>query len=485
MTQGRDGISLAPRGARRLMGVTHRLSIVAAAFAIAALVVGSVGTSYAQTALLDTVVVTNYGAAFAGTLVTFKAGSTKHTRPALIVKGTNTLLGASTGPAGVSVSSADGHIAVSVPIDLLDLTGFGAPVGAPAAGTGFAEIFSPGANKNSAPESVIGTRNVAFLVPNTSGVNTPQGLAYEDPFDGVNPGRNILAIANTLPTSFGPIDANAACTAFGGFTVGTITEFDTNLLAVGSPGFNDGVAPFNNSPVCTNACVQTATCPPNPPGTAICPAASEYNATIGGCDTFLLGPVAVAFDESGFLFVVNEAGVASGGPGFVTVYSPGASGDAFPFAIIGLIPTDPTAGAFVDPAKITVASDTDFFDDVMFVTDVGDNSIKIFAPFTNFDPFSFVFTGTELGVVSGGHTKLKRPEGIALGEDSGALYVVNNSASSLSMFTDFTSLEDGGDIPPTLIIQGRNTKLNFPVDVALSEFTPSASPTETSVGMQR
>ncbi len=436
------------------------------------------GTSYAQTALLDTVVVTNYGAAFAGSLVTFAAGSKKHTRPFLIVKGTNTLLGASTGPAGVSVSSGDGHVAVSVPIDLIDFTGFGAPAGAPAAGTGFVEIFSPGADKNTVPESIIGTRNVAFLVPNTSGVNTPQGLAYEDPFDGVNPGRNILAVANTLPTSFGPIDADAACTAFGGFTVGTITEYDTNLLAVGTPGYNDTVPPFNNSPVCTDPCVQTDTCP-NPPGTDICPAASEYNATIGGCDTFLLGPVAVAWDETGFLFVVNEAAVAMGGPGFVTVYAPGSFGDTFPTAVIGLVPTDPTGGAFVDPAKIAVASDTDFFDDVIFVTDVGDNSIKIFAPFTNFDPFDLFYTGTELGVISGGATKLKRPEGIALGEDSGALYVVNNSASSLSMFTDFTSLEDGGDIAPTLIISGRNTKLNFPVDVALAEFTPSGSPTAT------
>ena len=122
---------------------------------------------------------------------------------------------------------------------------------------------------------------------------------------------------------------------------------------------------------------------------------------------------------------------------------------------------------------------------MIFVTDVGDNSIKIFSPFTNFSATDFFYTGTELGVISGGHTKLKRPEGIALGEDSGALYVVNNSSSSLEMFTDFTSLEDGGDIAPTLIIQGRNTKLNFPVDVALPEFTPSASPTETIVGAQR
>ena len=90
-------------------------------------------------------------------------------------------------------------------------------------------------------------------------------------------------------------------------------------------------------------------------------------------------------------------------------------------------------------------------------------------------------------MISGGHTKLKRPEGIALGVDSGALYVVNNSSSSLEMFTDFTSLEDGGDIPPDSDYSGNKhhgVEL-LPVDVALSEFTPSASPTETSVGTQR
>ena len=191
-----------------------------------------------------------------------------------------------------------------------------------------------------------------------------------------------------------------------------------------------------------------------------------------------MGPVGLAFDESGFLFAVNEAGVASGGPGFVTVYSPGAFGDAFPAAIIGLLPSDPTAGAFVDPAKIGVLSGYEYTDDVIFVSDVGDNSIKIFAPFTNFDDSSFVFTGTELGVIHGGSTKLKRPEGIALGADDDALYVVNNNSSTLEMFTDITSDEGGGDIPPTLIVQGRNTtKLNFPVDVALPAFTPSSTST--------
>ncbi len=506
MTQGRDGISLAPNGALRLMGVARRLSVVAAVLAVVALVAGSAGTSYAghkhknTATLLDTVTVTNYGAAFAGSLTTMGAGSGKHDRPFLWVKGANTLLGSGTGPAGVSISSlqGDGHIAVSVPIDLIDLTGFGAAAGlSNGPGTGFAEIFSPGADRNSVPESIIGTRNVSFdntgcvsledPLPccsgvnagtcqfNTSGVNTAQGLAYEDPYDGVNPGRDILAIANTLPVNFFSTsdlldgsNGGAACAAFGGFTVGTIAEFDTKTLAIGTPGYNDNVAPFNNNPVCTLPAIAIPPGFSEPP--TYCPTGSVNNATIGGCLTFLLGPVAVAFDQTGFLFAVNEGAVASGGPGFVTVYYPGAFGDAFPAAIIGLL--EP---AFVDPAKIGVLSDSDFYDDVIFVSDVGDNSIKIFSVFTNFN--GEFFEGSELGVIHGGSTKLKRPEGIAIGADDGALYVVNNSVSSLEMFTDIGSDEGGGDIPPTLIVQGRNTKLNFPVDVALPAFTPSSRET--------
>ena len=520
MTQVWDGISLAPVGALRLMGVARRLSVVAAMFVIAALVTGMTGTSYAQTdvktkkdahhhkgaVLTDSVTVTNYGSAFAGSVATFAAGRGPGDAPRLLIKGTNTLLGSGTGPAGVSVSSdpTDAHTAVSIPIDLLDLTGFGgfpnttactgagAPVpcctgfhtGVCGPGTGFAEIFSPGANKNSVPESLIGTRNVTLGAFNTSGVNTPQAIAFEDPFDGINPGHDIVAIGNTLPISFGPVDADLACAAFGGFTVGTITEFDTKTLNVGSPGFNDGAAPFNNSPVCTDPCVATNTCPPNPPGTSVCPAPAVGNATIGGCDTFLLGPIGLAFDQFGFLFAVNEAGVATGGPGFVTVYLPGAFGDSFPFAIVGLVPPTPI-GTFVNPAKVTVLSpDSDFFDDIMFVTDVGDNSIKVFQPFTNGCEAApnFFCAGTELGVIHGGSTKLKRPEGVAINAENDTLYVVNNLSNTLEMFSDIESDEGGGNIPPTLIVQGRNTKLDFPVDVALPAFTPTPMPTSTEVG---
>ena len=48
----------------------------------------------------------------------------------------------------------------------------------------------------------------------------------------------------------------------------------------------------------------------------------------------------------------------------------------------------------------------------------------------------FFFAGTELGVIHGGSTKFKRPEGVAVNADNGALYVVNNLNNSLEMFTD-------------------------------------------------
>ncbi|MGH7923199.1 MAG: hypothetical protein ACREQH_01255, partial [Candidatus Binatus sp.] len=295
---------------------------------------------------------------------------------------------------------------------------------------------------------------------------TPQGVAFESPFDGVYPGEDIVAITNTLPAVIGPDPGFGLCAAppaGAGFTLGTITEFARSSLNTGtpgSPGYNDLLEPFNNSPV-TALDDTTMTMP------------YSANATIGGCDTFLLGPVGAAFDQTGFLFVVNEAAVSAGGPGFVTVYLPGEYGNTYPFAAIG-IPGSDTEGIFKDPAYVTVSSALDFFDDVIFVTDVGDNSVKIVAPFTDGceGPPFFFCQGTLLGTIQGNKTRLKRPEGVALGVDDGALYVVSDAKNSLLMFTDFT--ESGGNISPTLILSGKSPRMNLPVDVALPEFTPSA-----------
>jgi len=466
MTQGRDGISLA----QKLMGVSRQLSVVVAMFVIAALLLGTAGTSFAKkkgkkssadSGLFDTVVVSNGGSSFSGSLETFTEGSRRASPPLFWIKGTQTLLGAGSAPAGVSVSSLDKHIAVSIPIVLPVSLQQGLSIEFP--NTGFVMIFGPTSTQNSAPEALIGTPGAnpgggvptEPTVPNTTGINTAQGVAFESPFDGVNTGLDILAVANTLPTVIEPIDGDFACEAFGGFTVGTISEYSRSDL-LPFPEISD-VVPFNNSPVV---------------GVTAAEVPFTQNTTIGGCDTFLLGPVGLAFDASGFLFAVNEAGVASGGPGFVTVYEPGAFGDSFPVAIVGLEGT--TVGAFVDPAKIAVFSvGFEDEDELIFVTDVGDNSIKIFEPFTNFN--GFFFEGTEVGTIKGGTTKLRRPLGVALGIDDGALYVVNNDTNTMAMFTDFD--ETGGDIAPTLLKQNRGSKFNFPVDVALPAFTPTPEPT--------
>jgi hypothetical protein len=514
MTQGREANSLAPGGARRLTGIARRLSVVAAMFVIVALVALTASTSRAK-GLKDTVTVSNAGALFSGSIVQFTAGTGNHGHlaPKFVIRGSNTLLGASGGPTLDAVGSLDHHVAVAVPIDFFGLSAaaFGAPVGCgpfglpatgPLFGTGFVEIFSPTATGNSAPENAICSPDFAIGedgaglapgFPNTTGIFYPQGVAYESPFDGITPsGHQILAVANLFPVVLGPDSPLAACaptppSTTPGTSLGTITEYDTTTFA---PGLNN-VPPINNSPVLALNPLPTGGIPPVPPPGVI----YEQNATIGGCLSLLAGPIGLSFDQFGFLFVVNNAGRLSAAqaaaPRFVTVYHPGAFGDSFPNAAIGVPGTD-TAGAFSQPISVAVVTGPlpltctgapgtpgCFPDDVIFVTDLGDNSIKIYSPFTDFSFSTFFFQGTLLGTIHGGATKLKAPEGIAISADNDTLYVVNNTADSLSEFTDITSIESGGNVPPTLIVQNRHAKMNLPVGVALGAFTPSPTPTST------
>ena len=528
MAQGsRDGSSLAHARALKLMEVARRLSLVAAMFVIGALLAGTAGTSYAGGPTLeDSVAVSNYGGAFNGSLESFCgelnwlpvdcAPAGRHAAPVLRAAGPSTLLGSSTGAAGDAVSSLDQSIAVAVPIDLVDQTCFGEPAlgvsfpascislldlggapvpPAPFAGTGFVDIFSPGANSNTAPENIIGTRNVAYTVPGqplytyappTTGINTPQGVAFENPNDGIWPGTDIVAVSNTLPFVVAP--SGPACTAFGGFTVGTITEFDRLSL---QSGYNDDAVPFqpstviginefqiiNHNKIGTKGRSKF-------PDTLLCSATQDsnnyecfgppyaQNVTIGGCNTFLLGPVGLAFDEYGYLYAANDAGFPTAT--FVTVYYPYDIGNAYPWAVIGLpgepIPS-PTAGDLSDPVSVAVSSDgISFFDDVLYVTDVGDNSIKIFSiPASSYNTSTLWYDGEKIGEIKGKATKLNHPTGIALSADGDALYVANSNANTLAVFDVPTA---GGDIAPTLLISGPATKINFPMGVALPQFTP-------------
>jgi hypothetical protein len=511
MTEGRDGISLAPNRAPGLMGVARRLSVVAAMLAIAAFVAGTASSGYAGSGLTDPVTVSNFGGVFAGSLETFPAGAGHNAKPASRAKGGATLL--SIGPYSDAVSS-QGRIAVPLPFDFVGLSAqnpsvqapinalfdflhlkppkigcgtFGFPPTSPLFGTGLVGIFSPTATGNAAPESIICAPGFSIggdgagLVPgqflNTSGVFIPQGVAFESTFDGVNPGHEILAVGNVFPEVFGPDSGAGGCAAAPFATLGTITEYDMQTL---TPGLNNA-KPFHNSPVSAiNPLPATgipprSTCPspPFPPNTGVC---YTQNTTIGGCLSSLAGPRSLAFDSNGFLFVVNNAppltALLAAVPHFVTVYAPGASGDAFPVAFISLVsPTAPppgnaTSGTLKNPIGIAVAT-LGFEDDLIFVTDT-DNSIKIFNVFVNPDgALGGADTGELMGTIQGPSTKLKNPKGVALSADGDTLYVVNSSANTLSMFTDIMTKTAGGDLAPTLTISGSQANLMQPNGAAV------------------
>lgn len=480
----------------------RRLSVIAAMLAAVSFV-AAVGTSFAGSkqkrnpsniGTLDTVVISNYGAGFSGSVSTYVKGSGQKAAPHLQVKGTNTGLGNSSGASHDSVQSVDGHIAVAVPIDNFggidfkgDISGCG-PFGAGTLfGTGMVEIYSPGASGNSSPENIICSPGVAFGAPNITGVDFPGGVAFENPFDGVNPRHEILAVANNFPIVVAPDAGLGICApppAGGGASLGTVTEYDISTLG---PGPGNNVVPFNNNPV-------SAINPFSGAGPA------PQNATIGGCLTLMLGPEELTFDEFGDLFVVNNLGsltaASAAAPRFVTIYAAGATGDAFPFlGVIGLqgpftgCVGCPPLGIFKQPVGITVASAPDFIDSVMYVSDTGDNSIKVFKPFTNPNPDTFFNQGTLIATIQGGQTKLSSPMGLAVAND--VLYVVNQTKNSLEMFTDIDAIPTDptgasppvDNIHPTLIVAGKPVKLNQPVGVAVfPQFTPSSTETVSAVG---
>ena len=452
---------MAHRAALGCLAVARQLSVVVMVVSIVALVAGTAGTSYAKKSkedrqTEDTVVVSNFGSLFAGSVETFAAGSVGNVRPLRLVRGSNTLIGAGNGASGDAQSSVDGDIVVTIP--------FGIPGLCP---SGCVAVWPAGANGNTAPEELIGgpacnatstpSPTLPFcsssflgfpILDNNTGLFLDQGVAFDNPFRleaaahstasasiSIADPPDRFAVANFGEVVIGSLADAAFCgtEAVPAVTIGTITIYNSgdtgNVFP--TPSFLTLEVPFP-------------------------PAAPEpfwTEASIGGCNTFLFGPIGVAFDDAGHLWVVDELAK------FVTEYATGASGDAFPINIVGLTP-----GTFIDPAYIAVGTNPFDLsgDPVIYVSDVGDNSIKVL-------DVAVPFVDNLLGSIAGGHTKLKRPEGIALlGDD---LYVVNNNTNSLAMFDDL--VDTGlGNIRPKVLIKGKATRMNFPVGVAAPQFSP-------------
>ena len=354
MTQGRDRISLAHRAALAFKEVARQLSLVAVVFSVAALVMGTAGTSYAKKAsggdpaiLLDTIVVSNYGSLFNGSVVVFPVGSTMGSGASIHIIGGNTFLGDENGAAGDSRATFSLDVAVAVP---LGITGF--------LPNGYVVIFGPTANQNSFPGVIIGS------LPGfeETGLSLSQGVAYADPYasftgelfdEGFG---ELLAVSNYAHdgglgvvvgpdgSDPGPAEGICAVNPEGAFGAGSVTEYLSTFLLPLDP--QNEVFSISDEPPF-----------PFPLGTP--PTVDVLNTdsdelttpfvTIGGCASWIFGPIGLTFDSEGFLYVVNEIGK------YVTVYEPEAFGDAIPLAIIGL--TGDTAGAFIDPQYIAIVND--------------------------------------------------------------------------------------------------------------------------------
>ncbi len=457
MTQGRKGISMAHRAALGCLAVARQLSVGVMVVSIIALVAGTAGTSYAKKKKVsaedrqteDTVVVTNFGSLFAGTVETFAAGSILTSGPVRLIKGASTLLGAGNGASGDAQSSVDGDIVVTVP--------FGVPGLCP---SGCVFVWPAGATGNSAPEELIGGPACGTLttppcsgsflgfpiLDNNTGLFLDQGVAFDNPFRSIG-------VHNTASVSIDSPDRFAVAN-FGQIVIGSTADFEF----CGTPESEDTGVTIGTITVFNSG--DTGNVFPTPdfltlevPFPPAAPAPFWSESSIGGCDTLLFGPVGVVFDNEGDLWVVDELAK------FVTEYAPGAFGDAAPINIVGLTP-----GLFTDPGYIAVGTNPfdESGDEVIYVTDDGDNSIKILDVATP-------FVDNLVGTIAGGHTKLSRPEGIALSGDD--LYVVNNNANSLEMFDDLAT-SGAGNIRPKVVVKGVASKMNFPVGVARPQFTP-------------
>ena len=480
MTQDTKSISMAHRAALGCLAIARQLSVVVMVVSIVALVAGTAGTSYAKKKVTkedrqteDTVVVSNFGSLFAGSVETFAAGSILTSAPVRNIIGPNTFIGAGNGASGDAQSSLDGDIAVTVPLGVPGLCPSGCLFVWPAGATGNSSpeeiIGGPACNISIVPNPLVPFCTNSFLgfpiLDNNTGLFLDQGVAYDDPFRSdvhnakTTPSQSVfstdlIAVANfgqvvlgTLADPLESCDGDIPDEEPGeedGPTVGTITfyrgEQTGNVLP--TPAFLTLEIPF----------------PTVPPTTPI-PFWTE--SSIGGCDTALAGPLGLVFDTFGNLWVVNELGK------FVTEYEAGDVGDADPINIVGLPPVTGPNAIFVDPAYIAVGTDpiNGTGDQVIYVTDVGDNSIKVL-------DVNVPFVDNLIGTIKGGNTKLVRPEGIALlGDD---LYVVNNNANSLLMFDDLAT-SGLGNIRPKTMVKGHSSRMNFPVGVAAPQFFPPVS----------
>jgi len=404
MTHGRDGFSLA-----------HRAALIVAALAA---VVVMASTSYA---IDDSVIVTNQGGLLAGTVSTFTANGhkAKNQKPSAVISNADISFFGSAVPAmdvltGVEINPTNGPGVFNASYVLSNLSLLGGP--------DVMSAFAPGAT--GASTAVAGTITFAEAGVPIVPFSMPQDLAFAiTPSTGGAPGTDV-AVGDVFVSNYS-----------GGET-GSVIHFPPDVGTALNPLglIDDPFPPIPVPPVQIPALVLED---------SVFDAMTNPFGCVAPASTDLLGPVGVKLDADNNIWVSNS-GFRGAFPSYITEYPPGAFGCTPPINLIGL-------GTLVSAGYLAIDADGD-----LWVTDLSQRAV-----------FEFSSAGVILATIEGKKTGLKSPMGISLGaEPSPNVYVADEQAGGIFEYED---AEDGGllNIKTAARIQGKKTKINQPVGVAV------------------
>ena len=339
------------------------------------------------------------------TITVYAAGATGNAAPIATIAGANTGL---SGPIGLAFDPA-GRLYVTND-------------------AGSVTVYAAGASGNVAPIATIGGSSST----DNTGLNYPVGIARD--------GAGRLYVTNPGPNTVTVFAAGASGNATPATTISTISPANQT-------GYPTGIAldPAGNVYVTNNQYRAT--------GNGIYPSVTVYapgaggtappTRTITGAHTGMNGPVGIARDAAGNLYVANAGNSCCGLGNSITVYGAGARGDAAPTATIvgGNTGLDAPSGVALDAAGH------------LYVANADGNSITVYGS-------RATGNATPSATITGGSTGLNRPVGIAL-DVAGRIYVANSGDNSITVYAAGAS----GNAAPLLTIAGETTGLNAPLGI--------------------
>jgi len=181
--------------------------------------------------------------------------------------------------------------------------------------------------------------------------------------------------------------------------------------------------------------------------TAYSPASNGDVSPLTPVPTGLSSPGSVATDASGNIYATNTCNNT------VTIYAKGSKGDAAPTAVIGGSNTGLTY-----PIGIAVDSSRN-----IYVTDHSSSSVTVYPPLGS---STGLLNEAPLATIGGSITGLISPAGIAL-DSGGKIYVADNGATSVFVYQVLGSSTGPLNEAPIATISGSITGLKSPQGVAV------------------